>query len=155
MRLPCYILKPYEKERVLTSLTKALEIVKNQTKKPHESVFDSIIQFKYIQNIIVTQYSTKVIIPISEIERFKSENHQTLLVWNNREDVCDISLEKLEKQLNPQIFFRIHRDNIIRIKDVFKIVRNAHNYFVKLKNNIELPLARKRKENLMNLLEMP
>ena len=144
-----YILKPYETDRVMASLKKALEFNKN---KQTVNIENALNQFKPLENIVVTQYSTKIIVEVSEIESFRSENHQTLIILEEREYVSELSLDKIEIKLNKNDFFRIHRDNIIRIKNISKIIKNGHNYFVKLKDNTELPLARSRRNKLLSIL---
>jgi two-component system LytT family response regulator len=145
-----YILKPYEKDRVMSSLCKAVDY---NNKKQSNNIKQALDKFKPLKNIVVTQYNMKLILEVSEIEYFRSENHQTLLILNDREYVCGLSLDKIERKLDSKEFYRIHRDSIVRIKDISRILKKGHNFMVKLKNNKELPLARSRKKDLMNIIE--
>ncbi len=61
-------------------------------------------------------------ISIDEIECFFSENKGTYLhTFDNRNYLIDNTLEQLETELNPEMFFRVSRKFIIGMKGIKEI----------------------------------
>lgn len=58
-------------------------------------------------------------------------------------------MQTLEEQLDPAIFFRIHRSAIVRLDRVDTLLRSSGgDYAVRLKNGTELSVSRARREEL-------
>ena len=58
-------------------------------------------------------------------------------------------MQTLEEQLDPAIFFRIHRSAIVRLDRVDTLLRSSGgDYAVRLKNGAELSVSRARREEL-------
>ncbi|HET7360867.1 MAG TPA: LytTR family DNA-binding domain-containing protein [Salinimicrobium sp.] len=83
-----------------------------------------------------------------EIECFYSENKATCLHTSlNRSYVMEISLENLEKELDPEVFFRVNRKFFINLNAIHDIV-NYTNSRLKIKlnhyNEHEIIVSRER-----------
>lgn len=122
-----YLLKPIDEEE----LRQAVEKYKSRV----NSKADSGLNLEQIRQWFAPQepsykkrFSIKVgehlkVINIEEVEVFYSEHKGTYLhTYEGRSYVLDTTLEQLEKELNPQQFFRISRKFIISIKAIKDIV---------------------------------
>jgi two-component system LytT family response regulator len=58
-------------------------------------------------------------------------------------------MQTLEEQLDPNVFFRIHRSAIVRLDRIDTLLRGSGgDYAVRLKDGTELSLSRNRREEL-------
>ncbi|WP_430401068.1 LytR/AlgR family response regulator transcription factor [Flavobacterium sp.] len=122
-----YLLKPIEEEELETAINK----FQNQFQKNAVSSLD----FEAIRRMLVNpvqkeyknRFSVKIgnqikVVLIDEIECFYSENKGTYLhTIDNRDYLLDISLEQLETELNPDLFYRISRKFIIPLQSIKEI----------------------------------
>lgn len=121
-----YLLKPIDK----IELQKAIEQFRQQQAKNLSLDFGEIKQLLGYQSKTTykTRFSVKVgqhikIITLSDIVCFYSENKGTYVhTRDNRSYLLDMSLEALEPQLNPEIFFRTGRKYIVHITAILDII---------------------------------
>lgn len=157
-----YLLKPID----AGELAKALDKFKEHQFKEQQVTLD----LKAIKNLLINssepdykkRFSVKVgqhlkLITIEDIECFYSENKGTYLhTIEGRNYLLDITLEQLESELNPDMFFRVNRKfyvNIHAIKDMVSYTNSRLQ--VKLQNYKEqdVIVARERVKEFKNWLE--
>ncbi|MEN5085620.1 MULTISPECIES: LytR/AlgR family response regulator transcription factor [Sphingobacterium] len=122
-----YILKPVEKEELHTALNKVDDY---KSKMEHQLSIDKLISY-----VKQKEYRTRFLVPFRD-------GFQTILVTdlsfiymdmkltkarlkNGKDVVLNLSLDDLEKQLDPKFFFRANRQFIIHVDSVDQLV----NYF--------------------------
>lgn len=157
-----YLLKPIDTEE----LAKALEKFKEHQFKEQQVALD----FNAIKNLLVTatdpdykkRFSVKVgqhlkLFAIEEIECFYSENKGTYLHTNQgRSYLLDTTLEQLDNELNPKMFFRISRKfyvNIHAIKDMVSYTNSRLEIKLNNFNEQEVIVARERVKDFKNWIE--
>ena len=127
-----YLLKPIDEEELSIAITK----FKNQLQKSSVSSLD----FEMIKKMLLgteskeykKRFSVKIgtqlkVITIDEIECIYSENKGTYIhTLDNRNYLIDNSLEVIEKELNPNQFFRISRKFIIPLHSVKEIQMHSN-----------------------------
>ncbi|WP_373056212.1 LytR/AlgR family response regulator transcription factor [Zunongwangia sp. H14] len=138
-----YLLKPIDDEELETALKKYNE------KRISNSGNMDIKNLKSLLNLSEAEYKKRFtvqvgqhlkLINVEEISCFYSENKSTYIhTLDGRNYPVDTSLENLEKELNPDKFFRINRQAIVHvnaIKDIIaytnsrlKLVLNSFNEF--------------------------
>ncbi|TYB77129.1 LytR/AlgR family response regulator transcription factor [Bizionia myxarmorum] len=157
-----YLLKPIDDDE----LAKALEKFKEHQFKAQQVTVD----FNVIRNLLVNsaepdykkRFSVKVgqhlkLFNIEDIECFYSENKGTYLHTNQgRSYLLDITLEQLEDDLNPKLFFRVNRKFYVHIHAIKDMV-NYSNSRLQIKltsfNEQEIIVARERVKEFKNWLE--
>ena len=157
-----YLLKPIDED----DLSKALD--KYKTRLPSQK--SVMIDFNEIKNMLVNpldrsykkRFSVKVgqhlkLINIEDIECFYSENKGTYLYTSEgRSYLLDVSLEQLEPDLEPNIFFRISRKfyvNINAIKDMISYTNSRLQIKLNTFNEHEVIVARERVKDFKDWLE--
>ncbi len=148
-----YLLKPIDEEELQIAVAKYRNL-----KAPSQNVqfnFEDIK--KLLSNPLEREYkkrfTTKIgqhlkMIPVDEIECFYSENKGTYAhKTSGRDYLLDITLEQLENELSPKVFFRINRKfyiNINAIKDIISYTNSRLE--LKLNGNLgqEVIVARER-----------
>lgn len=120
-----YLLKPIDEEE--------LEHALQQFKQKEEKASFNIENIKNLfQNQSVKEYKNRFSIKVGqhlkiinqdEIECFYSQDKASYLYTNsNRNYLLDYSLEKLEKMINPKLFFRVNRTYIVHINHIKDII---------------------------------
>ncbi|AMR33090.1 DNA-binding response regulator [Mucilaginibacter sp. PAMC 26640] len=119
-----YLLKPLEAEKLQACLTKTKslaglghdETILKMVKNMHAR------QPIYRTRFLIAYRDKFILVMADEIAYFTSENKTTFLVRHNAQRfMIDQTLEILEKEMNPDGFFRISRQYIVSIKAILNI----------------------------------
>ncbi len=157
-----YLLKPIDDEELQVAVDKYKEL------KPQASNvqlnFDDIK--KLLGNPIEREYkmrfTTKIgqhlkMISVDEIECFYSENKGTYAhTTSGRDYLLDTTLEQLEQELSPKLFFRISRKyyiNINAIKDIISYTNSRLELKLNSYTDQEVIVARERVKDFKLWLE--
>lgn len=116
---------------------------------------DSKKQKDYLIDIIAIPSMAKIdIIHLKDIVYMEANGRYTIFyLVNGTRIVASRNLGEYEKLLNSRLFFRIHHRFIVNLNMVTNINKVAGNY-VELLNNKDLPIARRRLEELNKLLKL-
>ncbi|MGI9546284.1 MAG: LytR/AlgR family response regulator transcription factor [Flavobacteriaceae bacterium] len=157
-----YLLKPIDDE----DLDKALEQFRNLN-QPQENL---ALDFNDIRKLLVNplerefkkRFTARVgqhikIINADEIECFYSENKGTYaFTQEGRNYLLDATLENLENELEPEIFFRVSRKfyvNINHIKDIISYTNSRLKITLNRYNEQEIIVSRERVRDFKLWLE--
>lgn len=157
-----YLLKPIDEDELARAVNKYAERLPN--KKPVTLDFDDIrkLLVNPIDREFKRRFSVKVgqhlkLIGIDEIECFYSENKGTYLhTTGGRNYLLDTTLEHLENELNPDVFFRINRKffiNINAIKDMVSYTNSRLQIKLNSYTEQEVIVARERVKDFKAWLE--
>lgn len=154
-----YLLKPIN----ITDLKRAVNKVINNY---NELQYPSIQMIKTLEGLIKNeQNKNQKVVPISsqtEILLIKeddilfcsSQRKYTIFHFTNgKECVSSKNIGEYEKLLSPVKFFRIHNSYIINLTYLIKIDKTK-DYYCELINGELLPLAKRRREQLKNILNI-
>jgi len=157
-----YLLKPIDEDELSKAVTKYKERLPEQ--KAVTLDFNDIkkLLINPIDREYKKRFSVKIgqhlkLINIDDVECFYSENKGTYLYTNEgRNYLLDTTLEHLENELEPQIFFRINRKffvNINAIKDMVSYTNSRLQIKLKSYNEHEVIVARERVKDFKMWLE--
>jgi len=124
-----YLLKPIDIDELRGSISKFKQ---QHTKKISSGTIEEVVAIIKKQN---PNYRSRFLIPyrdgyktimVPDIAYFYSENKITNIVTSDaKEQAISYTMDELEEQLDPAIFFRANRQYLINIKSLESI----HNYF--------------------------
>ena len=126
-----YLLKPVHEEELERSLQKVetfreLFTPENIEKQLHQFFQNYPAPEKFKTRFLVNKADVLIPITTDHIAYFYAEDKLVFLkTKNNERYILNQTLEQLEKELNPNQFYRINRQYIISIHSIRKI----HNYF--------------------------
>lgn len=127
-----YLLKPVkheELENAIIKFEKAYEILKPSINPPNYDALINALQSgkkQYKQRFLISGVQDFYKINIDDIAYFYTQNRVSYLVtFDGKEHIIDFTMEKLEEQLDPDLFFRANRGYILHIESVKKF----ENYF--------------------------
>lgn len=157
-----YLLKPIDDEE--------LEAAVNQYKNRLSENQTVSLDFEDIKRMLTNplereyrkRFSVKVgqhlkLINIDEVECFYSENKGTYLhTVDGRNYLLDTTLEQLEEELEPEVFFRINRKffvNVHAIKDIISYTNSRLQIKLNSYNEQDVIVARERVRDFKNWLD--
>lgn len=157
-----YLLKPIDEEDLARAVTKY------KTRLPIQK--SVVLDFDDIRKMLVNpldraykkRFSVKIgqhlkLIAAEDIECFYSENKGTYAYTSDgRNYLLDVSLEQLEPDLEPNVFFRVSRKffvNIDAIKDMISYTNSRIQIKLKTFNEHDIIVARERVKNFREWLE--
>ncbi|QNK62718.1 response regulator transcription factor [Pedobacter sp. PAMC26386] len=124
-----YLLKPIDIDELRGSISKFKQ---QNTQKISSGTIEEVVAIIKKQN---PNYRSRFLIPyrdgyktimVADIAYFYSENKITNIVTSDgKEQAVSYTMDELEEQLDPAIFFRANRQYLINIKSLESI----HNYF--------------------------
>ncbi len=123
-----YLLKPIHQERLLESILRFEKLNQQHVMKNETSDFLDVLlslsspEKKYRTRFLISGTNRLFTLQVTDIAYFLSENKTTLAVTkNNQMHIIDISLDKLNNQLNPDHFFRANRQFILGIDAIKRV----------------------------------
>ena len=159
-----YLVKPFDDERFVHALKRArkmieLEEVQKMTKRllsllhvpegapPPAS--EAPPKSKYLERITVEMRGQLRVVPVAKVDYVSASGPYAELHVGDRTFAVRERMQTLEEQLDPDVFFRIHRSAIVRIDRIDTLLRaSGGDYAVRLKDGTELSLSRNRREEL-------
>ncbi len=124
-----YLLKPIQKEKLEKALAK-FKTIKNTDAAPvaYQDIIALINANKqeYKSRFMIRSGQKIVAIPVDKIAYFCSINKLTYIItYDNKKFACDQTLEIIDQQLDPKLFFRANRQFIVK----FDAISEIHPYF--------------------------
>lgn len=134
-----YLLKPIDEEELKAAIEKYQTNFEKRSEQVEVGKLQELLglkSYKTYRNRFTTQVGQHLkLINTSEISCFYSENKATYIQsQGGRNYLLDQSLENLEKELDPEVFFRVSRKHIINIRAIEDIISYTN-------SRLELKLA--------------
>lgn len=135
-----YLVKPFDDERFGQAMRRARKRVR-QTRTEEPS--------KYVDRLAVESRGQVRVVAVSKIDYITASGPYAELHVADKVYAIRERMQMLEEQLNPAVFFRIHRSAIVRLDRIDALLhRPGGDYAVRLKDGTELDLSRARREEL-------
>lgn len=141
-----YLLKPVVQEELEHSFRMAEERVHSSQIVSIESLLSQISKKEYRSRFLLPFRDSYKTILVRDIAYLHSELKITKAkLSNGSEEVLPQTLEELEQQLDPKMFYRVNRQFIVHIDSI----KHVHNYFngklkieLKQNQNVEIIVSR-------------
>jgi DNA-binding LytR/AlgR family response regulator len=121
-----YVLKPISMSRLATTVTR----LKERAARPAQAI-DSVLTAltrparDFLRWINASHGTTVEIIPVEDVSFFQADSKYTRVVaTGNRESLIRKPIKELLDELDPAIFWQIHRSTIVNLKAVDGVVRD-------------------------------
>lgn len=123
-----YLLKPIKQEKLRLAIEKFENIIQLSTgseqSRPDYSELLQVIsqgEKKYRKRFLISGATSYFKLNADEIAWFYTENRvATAVTFQGKKHVVDLTIEKLEEQLDPEVFFRTNRSTIVHINAIHK-----------------------------------
>jgi DNA-binding LytR/AlgR family response regulator len=129
-----YLLKPVAPER----LSKTVSRLKSHISSAPPDLSPLLAQLvgqmqprkQYLQWLQVSAQNDIELLPVDEVDFFQAADKYTLVITHSTERVMRKSLKELEDELDPDSFWRIHRNAIVRVAAIARISRDFRGHLV-------------------------
>jgi two-component system, LytTR family, response regulator len=148
-----YLLKPFDDERFAQALQRArksieLREVEGMTRRLLEFLHDEPKQ-KFLDRVAVESRGQVRVVPVARIDYITASGPYAELHVGDKTYAVRERMQTLEEQLDPSVFFRIHRSGIVRLDRIDSLLhRPGGDYAARLKDGTELDVSRARREEL-------
>ena len=153
-----FLLKPIDPKDLITTVKTIEDNIKNKqfTTAPQLKSAKSSIAAKTSDYNFIAIPSTKKIdfIKIDDILYFESDGRYTIIhLMDQTTFFVSKNIGEYDKILAPNYFFRIHKKYLINLKYIVNI-NNSDGSHCELVGNLVLPVAKRRKEDLVSFLNI-
>ncbi|MCC6589193.1 MAG: response regulator transcription factor [Bryobacterales bacterium] len=157
-----YVLKPVEKERLALSVGRAQKWLQERAvKNPPPSLELNVPQrAPALQRtkVLVRAQGRNFIVDANEIIYATIDNGLITVVASNLEGISNYrTIEELQSNLDPEVFWRVHRSylvNINRIREVIPWFKSSYQLKMDDKKQTEIPVSRVQTKKLRALLKL-
>lgn len=141
-----YLVKPFDDERFTQALRRATHTIGLERLRRESSR-------EYLERIPVESRGQTRILPVSKIDYITASGPYAELHVSDRTYAIRERMQTLEEQLDPAVFFRIHRSAIVRLDRIEALLHSAGgDYSVRLRDGVELSVSRSRRDLLASRL---
>lgn len=77
-------------------------------------------------------------------------NYSVFVLEDNSELMICKTLDKVEKSLNPKIFFRCHKSYLVNLSKIQEISRQQ--FEIIISDNVRLPISRRKRKEFLTVL---
>jgi two-component system LytT family response regulator len=143
-----YLLKPYSDQRFAAALVRAKEQVRNR----HRGVLDGrIAELLRAQpaprlRFLVPARDKTLVIDAEQVDWIEAADYYICLHCGGAQHLLRDSMDEVERQLDPQQFFRVHRSaivNLARVREIHALFRGDAE--LKLADGATVRLSRNRR----------
>ena len=153
-----YLLKPFDRERFRQAITRAREQLQHQTHRDLERrlielVHDLREPHHKVDRLVVKSGGRVFFVRTDEIDWIEAAGNYVKLHVGTESHLLRDTMTAIEAQLDPDIFFRIHRCHIVNIERVQELQPWFNGeYVVCLRSGARLTLSRGYREKLQQRL---
>nr|WP_294898312.1 LytTR family transcriptional regulator DNA-binding domain-containing protein [uncultured Pedobacter sp.] len=140
-----YLLKPFNEERFKKAMDKFLSSNKEEQIKPVKNVLEAVSAQSQTQNErIVIKLGNKIkVISIYDITHLTADDDYVKIYTADGEFLKNHTLSFFEKNLNPNLFVRVHRSHIVKIDQITKIeAYEKDGHLLILKTGQKIPVSK-------------
>ncbi|MBP6333977.1 MAG: response regulator transcription factor [Bacteroidia bacterium] len=149
-----YLLKPVDPEELVKALQKASALInESELALKIETLMNNMNAGSHdSKRILLKTHDAVHLISLSDIVRCEADRNYTRFIINNSNPILvSGSLIEYDETLSNSGFFRAHHSHLINLQYVTKIEKQ--NFQIIMKDNSVIPLATRKKDILLQLLE--
>jgi two-component system LytT family response regulator/two-component system response regulator LytT len=152
-----YLLKPVDKERLAQSVERARRFVQERTKsQPREASAPASLPLR--TKLMVRAANRNFIVDANDVIYATIDDGLITIVAPGLEGQSNYrTIEELQSNLDPEVFWRVHRSyliNINRIKEVIPWFKSSYMLRMDDKKQTEIPVSRVQTKRLRVLLKL-
>jgi two-component system LytT family response regulator len=158
-----YLLKPFDDERLHTSLQRAQERISGRVEGELAQRLTALLETqrsletkekRWPERIVVRDGERFDLVPVLSIDWVESANNYVQLHCGPKQYLLGETLTNLEHRLNPGKFIRIHRCRMVNLSRILAIHPMFGGvYEIELNGGVRLPTGRQYKEQIRALLK--
>jgi two-component system LytT family response regulator len=142
-----FLVKPFSQERFDRAMDRVRRFLVAPAPRP------AVKPRAWRQRFVIRGRDQVLFVKAASIDWIAAEGNYARLYADEKSYLIRDSLQKLEAELDPELFVRVHRSAIVNIERVRKLLVGAEGAFsLVLRNDAAVPLGPSYRENLEQLL---
>jgi two-component system LytT family response regulator len=134
-----YLLKPVEPERLATALRKL------QAMAPQSASAAAAPAEQPLDQLFIRDGHRCWFVPLREVSLFTAEGNHVRLAWGKERPLLGRSLTMLEQKLDPALFFRANRSQIVNLDFIQQVeLGEGGRLHVQLRDGPEIEVSRRQ-----------
>ena len=146
-----YLLKPVAEEDFTQAVNKAIELKGNELSARKLELMLSNMTKNEFSKIAIPSIDSFEFIDKKDILYCEADVSYTTIYLENKKIVSTNNIKKLESILTETNFFRLHKSFIVNIDKIQKVLKTDGGSVV-MPNDIQIPIARRRKDEFMQII---
>ncbi|MCE2963419.1 MAG: LytR/AlgR family response regulator transcription factor [Chitinophagales bacterium] len=148
-----YIMKPIKVEELKEAVAKAIKLNLKKNRVQTEFIKQLHPKREKLQRIVVNTVKESELIELENILYIEASNvYSTIYITDSKKIICSQrSIKDYEEMLTDKGFFRCHKSFLVNLHQIASLDKQEGSEII-LKNKGHIPLARRRKEELMSLI---
>jgi two-component system LytT family response regulator len=156
-----YLLKPVIEERFLKALERAKDRIRSNSAEDSNRRIISLLETtaspqKYLKRLAVRSAGKTVFVDVEDVDWIAAAENYVELHAGRGSHLLHVTMNTLEKSLDPEIFLRIHRSIIVNLGQIKNLQSSAHGeYVITLRDGARLQCGRTYSDRLKALVNNP
>jgi two-component system LytT family response regulator/two-component system response regulator LytT len=151
-----YLLKPVEKDRLAKAVERARRAIQERPRTPEATESHQAVLQR--TKLLVKASNRNFIVDVSDVIYATIDDGLITIVTTTMEGQSNYrTIEELQSNLDPEIFWRVHRSylvNINRIREVIPWFKSSFQLRMDDKKQTEIPVSRVQTKRLRALLKL-
>lgn len=150
-----YLLKPFTADRLAGALARARERIGRAERLPVEAITAAARPRQGpLERVLIRDGAQVHVLPVGQVDYIEAQDDYASFRVEGRQYLKDQTLAKLEAELDPARFVRIHRSYILNIERLARVELYAKDSRVAiLRDGTKLPISRAGYARLSQLLQ--
>jgi two-component system, LytTR family, response regulator len=151
-----YIVKPIAPERLQKTIGRARKMLKQKNLVNDSSALNNQSYLAESHGLLLKTGENSRIIRLKEIERFESVGNHVAVYSIYGKSFLHCSLSKIESRLDPSLFFKASRSNIVKVDCISSVEEgmSTGSLLAKMQSGQHIEVSRRQAINLKELFSM-
>jgi two-component system response regulator LytT len=153
-----YLLKPIEKERLMVSIERAIKSIEAKQATDLKATELGTARLHQRSKLLVRSGQRNLVVDANDVVYATIDDGLITVVTTHVEGHLNYrTIEELQSNLDPDVFWRVHRSflvNINRIKEVVPWFKSSFQLKMDDKRQTEIPVSRIQTKRLRSLLKL-
>ena len=153
-----YLLKPFDRERFVMSLTRARDVMRGRAKSDLDTRLASLLDElkpgpSYLDRVLVKTGGRSLLLRVEDIDWIEAAGNYLRLHVGRQRHLLRETMAGLESQLDPSRFVRVHRSSMVNLERIASFEPALHgDYRITLADGRSLTLTRTFKSRMEEAL---
>jgi two-component system LytT family response regulator len=148
-----YILKPIDPKELVAAVEKVKEAKYKKTlKKQYDSLLKNLDPEQLVVRKISLSTADKIhLINVDDIIRCESDNYYTIIFFKDGTSLMvSKTLKEIDQRLEEYDFVRTHKSHLVNMRCIKNFIKDE--MMVVLTNDVKIPVSKRKKEKIMEVI---
>ncbi len=150
-----YLLKPVSPEDIQAAVKKLKQqqLLHNNTKNVRVLLNTLQHSAENPEKLVLKSSNQVMVVDVSQIIRLESDDCYTTFHFSDGSSfMVSRTLKEFEELLNEEQFIRVHKSHMVNIQYINKYYKQSEASYLELKDNSQVPVSRRKREKLNEML---